>query len=130
MAGRVAAAPARFKQVPAAAARIASFAGLAAGVALINPSDMRILITGGAGFLGSHLCDKLMAQGHEIVCLDNLFTGSKANIAHLLAHPNFEFVRHDVIDPFKYEVDQIYNLACPASPPITNTTPSRPRRRR
>ena len=78
---------------------------------------MRILITGGAGFLGSHLCDKLMAQGHEIVCLDNLFTGSKANIAHLLAHPNFEFVRHDVIDPFKYEVDQIYNLACPASPP-------------
>ena len=78
---------------------------------------MRILITGGAGFLGSHLCDKLLAQGHEIVCLDNLFTGSKANIAHLLGNPNFEFVRHDVIDPFKYEVDQIYNLACPASPP-------------
>ena len=78
---------------------------------------MRILITGGAGFLGSHLCDKLLAQKHEIVCLDNLFTGSKANIAHLLDHPNFEFVRHDVIDPFKYEVDQIYNLACPASPP-------------
>ena len=78
---------------------------------------MRILITGGAGFLGSHLCDKLLAQGHDVVCLDNLFTGSKANIAHLLANPNFEFVRHDVIDPFKYEVDQIYNLACPASPP-------------
>jgi UDP-glucuronate decarboxylase len=78
---------------------------------------MRILITGGAGFLGSHLCDKLLAQKHEIVCLDNLFTGSKANIAHLLDHPRFEFVRHDVIDPFKYEVDQIYNLACPASPP-------------
>ncbi len=78
---------------------------------------MRILITGGAGFLGSHLCDKLIAQGHEIVCLDNLFTGSKANIAHLLGNPNFEFVRHDVIDPFKFEVDQIYNLACPASPP-------------
>ena len=78
---------------------------------------MRILITGGAGFLGSHLCDKLIAQGHEIVCLDNLFTGSKENIAHLLHHPKFEFVRHDVIDPFKYEVDQIYNLACPASPP-------------
>jgi UDP-glucuronate decarboxylase len=75
---------------------------------------MRILITGGAGFLGSHLCDKLIAQGHEIVCLDNLFTGSKANIAHLLGNPSFEFVRHDVIDPFKYEVDQIYNLACPA----------------
>ena len=78
---------------------------------------MRILITGGAGFLGSHLCDKLLAQGHDIICLDNLFTGSKANIAHLLGNPNFEFVRHDVIDPFKYEVDQIYNLACPASPP-------------
>jgi UDP-glucuronate decarboxylase len=78
---------------------------------------MRILITGGAGFLGSHLCDKLLAQGHEVICLDNLFTGSKANIAHLADNPNFEFVRHDVIDPFKYEVDQIYNLACPASPP-------------
>jgi UDP-glucuronate decarboxylase len=78
---------------------------------------MRILITGGAGFLGSHLCDKLLAQGHDLVCLDNLFTGSKANIAHLATNPNFEFVRHDVIDPFKYEVEQIYNLACPASPP-------------
>jgi len=78
---------------------------------------MRILITGGAGFLGSHLCDRLIHDGHEIVCLDNLFTGSKANIAHLLGNPSFEFVRHDVIDPFKYEVDQIYNLACPASPP-------------
>lgn len=78
---------------------------------------MRILITGGAGFLGSHLCDKLLAQGNEVVCLDNLFTGSKANIVHLFGNPNFEFVRHDVIDPYKYEVDQIYNLACPASPP-------------
>jgi UDP-glucuronate decarboxylase len=78
---------------------------------------MRILITGGAGFLGSHLCDRLLADGHEIVCLDSLFTGSKANIAHLVANPMFEFVRHDIIDPFKYEVDQIYNLACPASPP-------------
>ncbi|MBP6863995.1 MAG: SDR family oxidoreductase [Candidatus Didemnitutus sp.] len=78
---------------------------------------MRILVTGGAGFLGSHLCDKLLAQGHEVICLDNLFTGSKANIAHLLTNPHFEFVRHDVIDPFKFEVDQIYNLACPASPP-------------
>lgn len=78
---------------------------------------MRILITGGAGFLGSHLCDKLLAQKHEVICLDNLFTGAKANIAHLLTNPNFEFVRHDVIDPFKFEVDQIYNLACPASPP-------------
>ena len=78
---------------------------------------MRILITGGAGFLGSHLCDKLLGLGHEVICIDNLFTGSKANIAHLLGNPNFEFVRHDVIDPYKYEVDQIYNLACPASPP-------------
>ena len=78
---------------------------------------MRILVTGGAGFLGSHLCDRLLADGCEVVCLDNLFTGSKGNIAHLMKEPNFEFVRHDVIDPFKYEVDQIYNLACPASPP-------------
>lgn len=78
---------------------------------------MRILVTGGAGFLGSHLCDRLLADGHELICLDNLFTGRKSNIAHLHGNPNFEFVRHDVIDPFKYEVDQIYNLACPASPP-------------
>jgi UDP-glucuronate decarboxylase len=83
----------------------------------ISKFPMRILITGGAGFLGSHLCDKLLGLGHEVICIDNLFTGSKANIAHLLDNPNFEFVRHDVIDPFKYEVDQIYNLACPASPP-------------
>jgi len=78
---------------------------------------MRILVTGGAGFLGSHLCDRLLRDGHEVVCLDNLFTGSKANIAHLAGNPAFEFVRHDVIDPFKFEVEQIYNLACPASPP-------------
>jgi len=78
---------------------------------------MRILVTGGAGFLGSHLCDRLIRDGHDVVCIDNLFTGQKANIAHLLANPRFEFVRHDIIDPFKYEVDQIYNLACPASPP-------------
>jgi UDP-glucuronate decarboxylase len=78
---------------------------------------MRILVTGGAGFLGSHLCDRLLAEGNEVVCLDNLFTGQKRNIAHLLNNPRFEFVRHDVIDPFKFEVDQIYNLACPASPP-------------
>jgi UDP-glucuronate decarboxylase len=78
---------------------------------------MRTLVTGGAGFLGSHLCDRLLKDGHEVVCIDNLFTGQKVNIAHLLPNPNFEFVRHDVIDPFKFEVDQIYNLACPASPP-------------
>ena len=78
---------------------------------------MRILVTGGAGFLGSHLCDRLINEGHEILCLDNFFTGRKQNIAHLLQNPNFELIRHDVIDPFKVEVDQIYNLACPASPP-------------
>lgn len=78
---------------------------------------MRILITGGAGFLGSHLCERLIQEGHEVICLDNFFTGRKTNVAHLLPHPNFELVRHDVIDPFKFEVDRIYNLACPASPP-------------
>ncbi|MEO5961049.1 MAG: UDP-glucuronic acid decarboxylase family protein [Opitutaceae bacterium] len=78
---------------------------------------MRILVTGGAGFLGSHLCERLLKDGNEVVCIDNLFTGQKANIAQLLDNPNFEFVRHDIIDPFKFEVDQIYNLACPASPP-------------
>jgi UDP-glucuronate decarboxylase len=78
---------------------------------------MRILVTGGAGFLGSHLCERLLKDGHEVVCLDNFFTGRKQNIASLMGHPAFELVRHDVIDPFKYEVDQIYNLACPASPP-------------
>jgi len=78
---------------------------------------MRILITGGAGFLGSHLSERLLNEGHDIICLDNFFTGRKRNIAHLHAHPGFELVRHDVCDPFKFEVDQIYNLACPASPP-------------
>jgi UDP-glucuronate decarboxylase len=78
---------------------------------------MRILVTGGAGFLGSHLCDRLISDGHEVICLDNLFTGRKDNIVHLLTNPRFEFMRHDVVDPFKVEVDQIYNLACPASPP-------------
>ena len=78
---------------------------------------MRILVTGGAGFLGSHLCDRLLADGHEVVAIDNLFTGRKINIEHLFGNSRFEFVRHDVIDPFKFEVDQIYNLACPASPP-------------
>ena len=77
---------------------------------------MRILVTGGAGFLGSHLCERLLGEGHDVVCLDNLFTGSKNNIAHLLDNHAFEWMRHDVVDPFKCEVDQIYNLACPASP--------------
>jgi len=76
----------------------------------------RILVTGGAGFLGSHLCDRLVEAGHDVICLDNLFTSQKSNIAHLLGRPNFEFVRHDVTNPFHFEVDQIYNLACPAAP--------------
>lgn len=76
----------------------------------------RILVTGGAGFLGSHLCERLLAKGHEVLCVDNLFTGSKANIVHLLDNPYFEFMRHDVTFPLYVEVDEIYNLACPASP--------------
>lgn len=76
----------------------------------------RILVTGGAGFLGSHLCDRLLARGDEVVCADNLFTGSKRNIEHLHGNPRFEFVRHDVTFPLYLEVDEIYNLACPASP--------------
>jgi UDP-glucuronate decarboxylase len=78
---------------------------------------MRILVTGGAGFLGSHLCERLLHDGHEVICLDNFFTGRKVNLSAFASNPRFELVRHDVIDPFKYEVDQIYNLACPASPP-------------
>lgn len=76
----------------------------------------RILITGGAGFIGSHLCDRLLAEGHEVICLDNFFTGRRKNIEHNLSHPYFEFVRHDVTSPYMAEVDEIYNLACPASP--------------
>jgi UDP-glucuronate decarboxylase len=76
----------------------------------------RILVTGGAGFLGSHLCERLSAAGHEVVCLDNFFMGRKENVAHLLGDSRFELVRHDVVEPILLEVDQIYNLACPASP--------------
>ncbi|MGD0664254.1 MAG: UDP-glucuronic acid decarboxylase family protein [Rhabdochlamydiaceae bacterium] len=76
----------------------------------------RVLVTGGAGFLGSHLCDKLLEQGSEVICLDNFFTGSKDNIVHLLSNPYFELLRHDVCVPLHLEVDEIYNLACPASP--------------
>ena len=76
----------------------------------------RILVTGGAGFIGSHLCEKLLKDGNEVICLDNFFTGRKENIAHLASNPSFEVVRHDVIEPSLLEVDQIYNLACPASP--------------
>lgn len=78
---------------------------------------VRVLVTGGAGFLGSHLCDKLLTEGNKVICVDNLFTGSIGNIRHLLSNKNFEFIRHDIIDPINVEVDQIYNLACPASPP-------------
>jgi UDP-glucuronate decarboxylase len=76
----------------------------------------RILVTGGAGFIGSHLCERLLKEGNEILCLDNYFTGSKKNIAHLMENPFFELIRHDVTTPFFVEVDEIYNLACPASP--------------
>ena len=79
-------------------------------------SRRRVLVTGGAGFLGSHLIDRLIARGDDVVCVDNLFTGSKRNIEHLLNHKHFEFIRHDITNPLKLEVDQIYNLACPASP--------------
>jgi UDP-glucuronate decarboxylase len=77
---------------------------------------MRILITGGAGFIGSHLCERLIGEGHEVLCLDNFFTGRRENIFHLLDNPRFELIRHDVTEPILLEVDQIYNLACPASP--------------
>lgn len=76
----------------------------------------KILVTGGAGFLGSHLCDRLIERGDEVICADNFFTGQKRNIAHLLGHPHFELIRHDIVEPLTVEVDQIYNLACPASP--------------
>jgi len=80
-------------------------------------NDMkRILITGGAGFLGSHLCERLFKEGHDILCLDNFYTGSKDNIAHLMGSPHFEVIRHDITNPVYLEVDEIYNLACPASP--------------
>jgi len=77
----------------------------------------RSLVTGGAGFLGSHLCERLLMDGHEVVCLDNFFTGRKENISHLFGNRNFELVRHDITNPYSVEVDQIFNLACPASPP-------------
>lgn len=76
----------------------------------------RVLITGGAGFLGSHLCERLLSEGQDVLCLDNFYTGSKDNISHLSSHPRFELIRHDIINPINLEVDEIYNLACPASP--------------
>ena len=76
----------------------------------------RILVTGGAGFIGSHLCERLVNEGHDVICIDNFYSGSKENVWHLIGKPNFEIVRHDVINPYWAEVDEIYNLACPASP--------------
>jgi UDP-glucuronate decarboxylase len=76
----------------------------------------RILVTGGAGFLGSHICDRLVAQGHDVICVDNFFTSQKSNVTHLLSKPNFELIRHDVTHPLWLEVDEIYNMACPAAP--------------
>ena len=90
----------------------------------------RILVTGGAGFLGSHLCDRLVRSGHDVVCLDNFFTSQKSNVEHLLDCGNFELIRHDVTEPIVLEVDEIFNLACPAAPghyqynPIKTTTVS------
>ncbi|KAF8803749.1 NAD(P)-binding protein [Phlegmacium glaucopus] len=86
-------------------------------VKLLASSRKRILVTGGAGFVGSHLVDRLMLLGHEVTVIDNFFTGSKTTVSHWIGHPNFEIVRHDVVEPFMIECDQIYHLACPASPP-------------
>ncbi len=77
---------------------------------------MRALVTGGAGFLGSHLCERLLKDGHEVICLDNFFSGKRLNVKHLVPHPNFELIRHDVVEPILLEVDRIFHLACPASP--------------
>jgi UDP-glucuronate decarboxylase len=86
---------------------------------------MRILVTGGAGFIGSHLIDRLMTDGHEVICLDNFYTGHKHNILKWLNHPYFELIRHDITEPIRLEVNQIYHLACPASPVIISTTQSK-----
>jgi UDP-glucuronate decarboxylase len=80
------------------------------------PKVKRILVTGGAGFLGSHICDRLVGQGHDVICLDNFFTSQKSNVEHLLTNKNFELIRHDVTHPIWLEVDEIYNMACPAAP--------------
>ena len=81
-----------------------------------NAKSKRVLVTGGAGFLGSHLCERLVEQGHDVICLDNFFTSQKINVSHLLKHPNFELIRHDITIPIYLELDEIYNLACPAAP--------------
>src|SRR5260370_38672192 len=87
---------------------------------------MRILVTGGAGFLGSHLCERLIGEGHDVICLDNFFTGRRENILHLLNNAHFELLRHDVIEPIFLEVDQVYTLACPASPIHYQYNPGKP----
>ncbi|NUB13637.1 NAD-dependent epimerase/dehydratase family protein [Azospirillum brasilense] len=92
----------------------------------IRSYNRRVLVTGGAGFLGSHLCERLLARGDEVVCIDNYFTGSRQNIAPLMGHPNFETIRHDVTFPLYVEVDQIFNLACPASPVHYQHDPGQP----
>jgi UDP-glucuronate decarboxylase len=86
------------------------------GLVLVSQAKKHILVTGGAGFLGSHLCEVLLENGHHVICLDNFYTGTHANIAHLVTHPNFELKQHDVTSPLEISVDEIYNLACPASP--------------
>jgi UDP-glucuronate decarboxylase len=91
-------------------------------------TERRVLITGGAGFIGSHLCERLLARGDEILCVDNFFTGTRCNVHHLLSHPRFELTRHDICFPLYVEVDQIFNLACPASPTTTSLTPCKPRK--
>lgn len=88
-----------------------------------NQKHHRILVTGGAGFIGSNLCDRLIAEGHDVICLDNYFTGNKDNVRHLLSNEHFELVRHDVTVPYYAEVDEVYNLACPASPPFYQYDP-------
>jgi UDP-glucuronate decarboxylase len=90
--------------------------GRAHGTRMGRLTSERVLVTGGAGFLGSHLCERLLAAGHEVLCVDNFFTGRRTNVAHLLGHPRFELMRHDVTFPLYVEVDRVYNLACPASP--------------
>src|SRR6266496_3073268 len=95
-----------------------------------NYSNKRILVTGGAGFIGSHLCERLLGEGHEVLCADNFYTGTRQNVNQLLSHPCFELMRHDICFPLYVEVDEIFNLACPASPlhyqfdPVQNTKTS------
>ena len=83
----------------------------------------KILVTGGAGFIGSHLCERLLAEGHSVICLDNFFSGDRDNVAHLLGKPDFTLVEHDVTEPFCFDVEEIYNLACPASPVFYQSDP-------